>query len=199
MIKNFLFLKLTDPEICSVLWSLREIFENEKKSGSNIHVTVRGPNKSIFNKEVIHNLYKKIEDDSIIIQSAGRFDNNKYQVVYVKVSSPNLHKIWRKPDYPKEEYGINPHITLYVGSDREYANCIYDFLKKENITLMCNSFELVPYQTKQMNIPNIDNELDLFDEGFKRLIHTGKLSSDILERAKTLVSNHNKINNVKLD
>ena len=190
MIKNFLFLRLTDPEICSALWELREIFENEKKSRSNIHITVRGPNKNKFTDEVIHNLYRKIEDDSIIIQSAGRFDNEDYQVVYVKVSSPNLHKIWRKPDYPKEEYGINPHITLYVGSDREYANCIYDFLKKENITLMCNSFELVPYQTKQLSMPNIDNEFDLIGEGFKKLVHLGKLSSDILERANNVVSNY---------
>lgn len=195
MIKNFLFLKLTDPEVCSVLWELREIFEKEKKSGSNIHITVRGPNKNKFKEEVINNLYNKIADDSIIIQSAGRFDNDDYQVVYIKVSSTNLHKIWRKPDYPKEKYGINPHITLYVGSDREYADCIYEFLKKENIALLCNSFELVPYQTKQMNIPYIDNELDLFGGGFRELVNRGKLSLDILERAKKVVSNYNRSNN----
>ncbi|MDH5571499.1 MAG: hypothetical protein OEY89_07020 [Gammaproteobacteria bacterium] len=191
MIKNFLFLKLTDPEICNLLWGLREIFEKEKKFASSIHVTVRGPNKNEFKNEVIQNLYKKIEDDSIIIQSAGKFDNEDYQVVYIKVSSTNLHKIWRKPDYPKEEFGINPHITLYTGPDKEYANCIYDFLKNENIALLCNSFELIPYQTKQMKIPYIESELNLTENGFSELINKGKLSLSILERAKNIVSNFN--------
>lgn len=193
--KNFLFLKLTDPEICSLLWELRGIFEKEKKSGSSIHVTVRGPNKNKFKAEVIHNLYNKISDDSILIQSAGRFDNEHYQVVYIKVSSTNLYRIWRKPDYPTEKYGINPHITLYVGSDKKYADFIYEFLKNENITLLCNSFELVPYQTKQLNMSIVDGELDLIGEGFKKLVHSGKLKFNILERARSLVSIYEKDKN----
>ena len=192
MVKNFLFLKLKDPEVCSVLWELREIFGKEKKPATSIHVTVRGPNKNIFKIDAIHNLYEKIEGDSIIIQSAGRFDNDTQQVVYIKVSSTNLHKIWRKPDYPRAKFGMNPHITLYVGSDREYADCIFDFLKKENITLQCNSFELIPYQTKQLNMPNIDQDINLIGEGFEQLIDKGKLSLNILERAKKAVSNYDK-------
>jgi len=190
MLKNFLFLKLTDPEICSLLWELREIFEGEKKSGTNIHITIRGPNKNKFRPEVIRSLYKKIEGDSIVIQSAGRFDNGDYQVVYIKVSSTNLHKIWRKPDYPKAEYGVNSHITLYVGSDKKYADCIYKFLRDENIALLCNSFELVPYQSKQVSVPNIDDEMDLIGVGFKKLVHLGKLSLSILERARYVVSKY---------
>jgi len=188
--KNFLFLKLTDPEVCSFLWELREIFEKEKKSSASIHITVRGPNKNEFKKDVIENLYDKIAGDSIIVQSAGRFDNEYRQIVYIKVFSTNLHKIWRKPDYPKSEYGINPHITLYTGTDKEYADCIYEFLKKENFTLLCNSFELVPYKTKQVSIPELD--VNLIGEGFERLIDRGKLSINILERAEKIVTNYEK-------
>ena len=193
MIKNFLFLKITDPEVCSFLWELREIFEKEKKPNASIHITVRGPNKNMFKSDVIKNLYKKIADDSIVIQSAGRFDNVKQQVVYIKVSSLNLHKIWRKPDYPKNKYGINPHITLYTGTDKKYADCIYGFLKKENIALLCNSFELIPYQTKQVEIPSL--EIDLIGEGFENLIDRGKLRIDILERARKVVSSYDQDKN----
>jgi hypothetical protein len=185
MSKHFLFLKITDPEICSVLWELRDIFAKEKRPRTDIHITVRGPNKNPFKSSVIDNLYKKIADDPILIHSADRFDNGKYQVVFMKVESENLHRIWRKPDYPKEKYGVNGHITLYEGTDKVFADCIYNFLKKERLELVCNSFELVSYQSKQIPIPGVDNEL--VGAGFVNLVDRGRVSLNVLERAKEAV------------
>jgi hypothetical protein len=182
MVKYFLFLKLVDPEICSVLWDLRDIFFNEKKKRSSIHVTVRGPNKEPFKGAVIDKLYEKIADDAILIHSVDRFQNGKQHVVYLKVQGENLHKIWRKPDYPRETYGINAHITLYEGSDKERADCVYDFLKQEHLELACYKFELVPYQSKQSDM--LSQDLDLVGSGFMNLVDRGKVSINVLERAK---------------
>ncbi len=186
MIKHFLFLKIIEPEICSVLWELRDIFAKEKKPRSSIHVTVRGPNKDPFKKDVIDNLFRKIANDTMLIHSVDRFDNDEQQVVFLKVHSPNLHRIWRKPDYPKEEYGVNPHITLYEGRDKEYAECVYEFLKNEKLELICNSFALVPYQTKQKLIPSVETKL--VEGGFAKLIDRGRVSINVLERAKEAVN-----------
>ena len=45
------------------------------------------------------------------------FLNQNQNTVYLRCSSPELSQVWYKPNYP-----YNPHLTLYDGNDRGFAN-----------------------------------------------------------------------------
>lgn len=188
--KYFVFLEICDADICELLNGLRSAF-NQKAFKTGIHITMRGPYSSPITQENLDEWFRKIKASSILIANAGMFENGTDNFVYLGVSttnnSKNLSTITRKFDYPKNRFDFNPHITLYVGKDKELAIRIFQFLRRERIELVCHSFELSVYKSTP--------QTDLFPEPKLRmkgeissLISSGKISPEILVRARQIVA-----------
>ena len=181
---RFLFLELLDPDINGLLYGLRREF-GEKTFDTNIHITVRGPYEDSITREEISRCQNIMANDVILIHGIGEFETNNGAVVFIKVHSENLEKIWWKPDYPIKMYGFNPHITLFKGKDLKLAKVIKEFLVKENIKLVCEEFRLTPYASKQNELFPFDNvpiEKHFFKLTTKRLVKT-----NILQKASNVV------------
>lgn len=184
--KEFLFLEFLDPEINALLSGLRKEFIG-KTSHNNIHITVRGPYKNKLANTQIDKYWNKIKNDDILISNIGIFDNNGFQIVYLKVKSDHLKSIWWKPDYQVSKHGFNPHITVYQGNNKELAKKIKKFLDGENIHLFCSNFNLTPYVSKQESLFEPDKNIEEPNKQFLNLIHIGKVKADILQRANNLM------------
>jgi len=179
MSASFLFLEITDVEIANLLSSLRETFTGKKSN--NIHLTVRGPYKKTITSDDVNKWYKKISDNDLLIHKVGKFSNDGFHVVYLSVECEGLKSIWDKPDYPVDKYGFNPHISIYVGEDKKISDCCYEFLKNEQIALLCRSFKLSPYISKQADMfPG-----DTISKGhhFLELSNKRLVKADVLQRA----------------
>jgi len=178
MADNFLFLELRDYRINLILVELRSIF-SEKKSSNNIHITLKGPMTKIDLKKHYKYIEKYLKDNnSISIEGVGRFLNENFHVIYLKVNCGDLKKynLWRKPDF---DNSFNPHITLYKGSNKELADLVYNFLLSENIQFKCVEFEFLVYKRKQRDMfykPNLEENLE-----YKNLL---SVERNLLKRAK---------------
>lgn len=155
--KRFVFLEITDSEINEYFSAIRStLYRRADRNRS--HLTVRGPYYKEILEKNIQRWESKIESDTLFLGSIDQFNNKKEFVVYIRVESDNLRKIWRKPDYPVEKYGFNPHITLYRGRNDNYARAIADLLKERRLEFICSEFHLTTYVSKQMDM--IDNFLE---------------------------------------
>ena len=180
---KFLFIEIRDQEISSLLNKLRELFSN-RKFHTGIHITIKGPQKSFRTKSIEKFLEEK---NPIKIYDAGIFLNRDTYIVYLKVICNNLRgHLWRKPDYKDE---INPHITLYKGSDKNIAEAVLEFLKKENISLECKDYGIITHTQRQRELfskPPKSDEPDIYNLEQGECIKKGILSraADVLVEAK---------------
>jgi hypothetical protein len=151
---------------------------------------VRGPYHRSVSKDELDKLKMMLKQDSILINGVGLFENTVEHVVYFKIVSDNLRKIWRKPDYPIKEFGFNPHISIYKGRDRTLARGIYRFLKGEQLAILCHKFRLSTYVSKQGYLFS-DNDISS-NQTFFELSKLKRVRPDILERARNLIVNYRK-------
>jgi len=186
MAKIFVFLEFNDPEIKSFLSELRHIISNGGNASDQVHITLRGPFKKARPKHMLESFEACLNDEPILISGVGRFYANEKCVVYLKVSSPYLKKVWYKPDYPIRKYGFNPHITLYEGF-RESGDKVYEFLLKEDISLLSFDYSVTQYFSKNMSL--FSRSIQRYSEkDFRKLIVHSRIKSGILDRAKNLAS-----------
>lgn len=186
MAKHFLFLELLDPEINSFLLELSEVASGYK-SKSSPHLTVRGPYDSNVPPKILAFSIERMKYNVLKISNVGRFSNDNEEVVYFLVDSTNLREIWYKPTFTIEEYGFNPHLSIYRGNDKDWADILYNFLKLENIELLCAEFQLVPHVTKQTLL--IKDELKTAKH-YSRLIESNRISETLIGRLKRLKSGY---------
>ena len=186
-LRRFLFLEFLDPEINALLTCLQRAFgDNENNTG--IHITVRGPYYSSISGKHIEKFERIVQRDPILIHGIGMFRNPEKNVVFIRVHSDALKNIWWKPDYPRSQYGFNPHISLYRTSDVDLASVIVNFLDKEGIKLICHDFRLVMFSSKQgelfpfRTVPTMRS----FPELSNRLL----VRSDIVQRAAKLMEEY---------
>lgn len=190
--KYFVFLEICDADICELLNSLRSVFNN-KIFKSGIHITLRGPYIKPVNEIDMDSWFQRISANSILIANAGKFESEQETIIYLGVStsknSKNLSVITRKFDYPKNKFDFNPHITLYAGKDKVLAEKIFQFLRKEQIELVCHKFALSIYASNPQaelfpqEKPSIKGEIS-------SLISLRKINPEILVRARRLIEEH---------
>lgn len=186
-LRQFLFLEFLDPEINGLLCGLRAVFSDEERH-TNIHITIRGPYGKGIPVEEIEKYSALLDDEPLLIHGIGMFENQGNYVVYIRVPNKRLEKIWWKPDYPTQIYGFNPHISLYIGSDRLLAEKIQVFLKKEDLKLLCRDFRLTRFTSRQKEMFPFDPlpiEHNLTRLSNRRLVKPG-----IVKRAELVVSAH---------
>ncbi len=166
-----------------MLYGLRKEFGGEEKN-QPIHITIQGPYAETIDKNEIESCERILEEDALLIQGAGIFENKGISSVFMKVSSGNLRKVWKKPDYPVKRYGFHPHITMYTGKNSTYAREINNFLRKENIALLSHDFRLVQYTSRQIELFSPDPAP--IERCFLELTNKRIIKDGILQRAHNL-------------
>ena len=185
--QNFIFLQFLNAGINAFLSGLMREFGNPKTE-SGIHITVRGPYSRRIPSNVVAKFENVIRHDPIFIRGVDFFQNQTENVVYIRAHSASLKQIWWKPDFSVKEFGFNPHITLHKTPDIEFARTISDFLKKENIELICHEFRLISFTSKQGDLFPIDSPLR--DRQFGDLSDHAHVFPDTLHRAANVVEDY---------
>ena len=103
--------------------SIRFIAEPTEKART--HVTVGGPfdDASHVKKPTL-----QTQGSSLHILGVGSFFSERQNTVFLKCDSEYLKRVWNK-----KHYGYNPHITIYDGSDRDFAVSLYQELNRQRI------------------------------------------------------------------
>ena len=140
---GFVFLEITQPEIRSLLRRIQWILSGTEPRHP-VHVTLRGPYVRRVATETIEKSRETLSSDTLRIGGVGRFRNPE-EVVFIRVGSPNLRKVYWKPDYPKKD-GYEPHISLYRGGDAMFAEQVADFLTREALEFSCTEYRLWVYR-----------------------------------------------------
>ncbi|MEX2410814.1 MAG: DNA methyltransferase [Candidatus Paceibacterota bacterium] len=116
------------------------------------HVTIRGPYKNL--NDIPHVRIRK-ENQIIKITKVDNFFSENQNTVFFRVKlRERLKNLLYKPDYSNE----NPHITLYDGDNRGFAENIYKLLQNYHI-----SFQII---VNELQIIQSRSEYVLFDENF---------------------------------
>jgi 2'-5' RNA ligase len=176
--KRFVFLEILDPELNALIGWLREAAMGTP-SRHNIHITIRGPYSTAIPEYQIARYQNTLRRDPIIFEGVGEFRDGDRRVVYLKVQHPKLRQIWWKPDFPVKEFGFNPHITIFEGTDSPRADAIFEFLKKERLQLLTSDFEVTS---------RVSDHRDMFGEPtrkkepFLKLVNRGLVRADVINR-----------------
>jgi hypothetical protein len=133
-IRVFYVIYFENKDIQRTLDAVRFIFNPKVKNPA--HVTIRGPYRQRYK---INNLRKQISGSFISVLGIDSFFNETQNTVVIKIDSPNLLSVWKKDDY-----GYNPHITIYDGNSRSFASDLVDLLSKINFTFSFVAEDLSP-------------------------------------------------------
>jgi len=184
MKKRFVFLEILDPEVNALILAIVEMASG-KVINKPTHLTVRGPYDGYIQNSVLEKCREEMQYDVLRIADIGVFSNPDEEVVYFKVDSSHLRNIWWKPKYGIGEYGFNPHFSLYRGKDKIWANIVAQFLKDEQIELLCAEYRFVRHvTTKQLQLPQT------MSKQFSRLIDSKRIHTTFMSRLEKLVNEY---------
>ena len=80
------------------------------------HITVRGPYQQRYN---LSGMDRRIDGTEVLADGVGSFFGYSQNTVFIKCYSEMLRDVWKKTDY-----GFNPHVTLYDGQSRRFAEML---------------------------------------------------------------------------
>lgn len=182
----FILLEILEPGVNHLIRGIKDIVSGSEHLRP-IHITLRGPYKSIIRSHRLDKLEQTLSTSPIYICGVGRFKNKDEEVVFFRVSGENIRKVWWKPDFTIRRHGFQPHISVYRGKDTHFANVLESFLKHENIELTCSKYKLTVRQSKQLELfqRSPDQPSDLL-----QLFAAGLVSETILVRLRDLVENY---------
>ena len=185
--QRFVFLEITDPKVGSLLWRMQWILSGVEPRRP-VHLTLRGPYRREVPPKILNDLRAKLRGDVLHVGGVGRFENQDEEVVYLRVDSPNLRKVWWKPTYPIKDHGYAPHISLYRGHDAVFASRVADFLMDERLDLYCSDYRLTVHRRVPLPLE------DRLREGraAEPFGGAGQVDSSLLERLGRVVDRHRK-------
>lgn len=130
----FYVIYIGDERIQSLLDAMRFLGNTEEKTPA--HITVRGP---YTQRQNIRKLNRKVAGTKIVAEGIGTFFNSRQNTVFIKCHADSLRRVWQKSDF-----GFNPHITLYDGPSREFAEALVDRLNRVEIQFSFLVDKLLP-------------------------------------------------------
>ena len=185
--QRFLVLEVLDSEVVLFLSSLRRAFGGKERP--EVHITVRGPYMEPIKGDDIERFWGMVEGSTVFLKGFGTFDNPSESVVYLRAHNDTLRKIWWKPDYPKERFGFNPHVSILKTKSRAHASEVSRFLNRQSLEFECKKFHLVPLAQKQGELfplsPSSDNERDRWNSFGAEALRT-----KVVEDAASLVASY---------
>ena len=114
----------------------------------------------------------------------GNFFGENQNTVFFICEGIILQKVWKKQDY-----GYNPHITIYDGNDKTFAHGLHKLLSQYQVDLVFKVEEL-KLITKSNGQKSFELKLDLNNELFKNTLEQSSIYSSNIER----LSNQEKFN-----
>ena len=114
----FYVVYLGDERLQGILNTMRFIADPDEKFCA--HITIRGPYPQKYDLRAMD---RKVRGAEVVADGVGSFFDADQNTVFIKCRSDLLRHVWRKPDY-----GFNPHITIYDGSSRAFAEVLLDRL-----------------------------------------------------------------------
>ncbi len=119
----FYVIYIGDSEVARCVDAIRLLCDPQEKDRA--HITVRGPyNRMLANVERFN---KRIRGSIVRVHEVGYFFEPGQNTVLFKCEAPKLREIWYKPAYNN---GFSPHITLYDGKSREFAENLLSIVAK---------------------------------------------------------------------
>ena len=171
--KKMILLNITDPDMSVFICRLQALFNN--KSNSLPHITFRGPYLSSPSKSVLNKLQQFVDSiHEAQIDGVAMFDNGDEFFVYFKVQIQDLEKLSWKKDFPRKDYGFNPHVTLYKGKDRQYAKDVFDFLNGLDIQEKIKHFELTSYRLGDRQVPIAEESIGVLAQRLQSYLNKTK-------------------------
>lgn len=89
------------------------------------HITLRGPYQQRYDLRRIDRI---VDGTEVLAYGVGSFFGDSQNTVFIKCHSETLRDVWKKRDY-----GFNPHLTIYDGHSRKFAEMLLTRLN--NLTL----------------------------------------------------------------
>jgi hypothetical protein len=176
---NFLFIVLKDPFVLGIIDFLQTTIGNASKVQP--HITIQGPLSDTVTADRINSVRRVLREDEILLANPSCFEGDHGVVLYMSATSKHMESVWNKPDYPISEFGFNPHITIYEGTDKIRVRSAIKFLKREPIELICRDFDVIPYVSKQVEM--FPSDLTHPDNcAFEKLLARGKVGSTFRAR-----------------
>ena len=111
----FYVVYLADPFVQSCLDLIRYLAEWSEKTPA--HITVRGPYDRRLPAKIEQEIDATMRGAKVDVLGVSAFLNQHQNTIYLRCSAPELSHVWYKPNYP-----FNPHLTLYDGDDRAFAD-----------------------------------------------------------------------------
>lgn len=128
--KVFYAIKIEDEKINVILNTIKVMCDHSSKN--DVHITIRGPYKQRYN---ISNIEKIANNSKMKFIGVDKFFTDTQNTIYIKLYIENIEKMWYKPSYDINIYGINPHMTLYDGDSRNFATSIYKIIENFDIKI----------------------------------------------------------------
>lgn len=184
MAASVLLLEITDPEVNALLWRLRGAVSGRRGQAA-VHMTVRGPYANGADPEALERARSVMAKDVLQIHGYGRFSNPDGEVVFLRVDSPNLKKVWWKRDFE----GFTPHISIYRGTDGRLADVVEAFLKQAKVSIYCAEFRFAWHQLGQRNLFD-RNEPTI--SAMNLLAEQGRLDIELVDRLEEELSKYHR-------
>ena len=84
------------------------------------HITVRGPYQQRYN---LKGMDRIVDGTEVLAHGVGSFFGYSQNTVFIKCHSKILRDVWKKKDYE-----FNPHVTIYDGESRKFAEMLLERL-----------------------------------------------------------------------
>ncbi len=133
----FYVIYVEDKRIGSCLDAVRLLCDPSKRTRA--HITVRGPYSRKLGVQHVRRFNKVLQGETVRIGEPGSFFEHGQNTVFLRCESPSLQSVWHKPDY-----GYNPHLTLYDGDSRLFAEELLAILRSRKLTFCVRSLRLTP-------------------------------------------------------
>jgi len=122
-------ISIEDPIIRKCLFAIKLLAQ--QRISKPPHITVRGPSARPTSESERTRLSNQLISNELRFKDFGIFNNDR-TVIFLSFDEGKLGQVWHKPSYPVEKFGINVHITIYDGNDREFAESLYELCKQFN-------------------------------------------------------------------
>jgi len=126
---------LDDSELRHAFDAIRLIASPREKLKT--HITIRGPYPQRYR---VPRAEAVVGSAKIMIQGVGCFFSARQTTVFLEVQSEGLIRALYKPDYPKSV----PHLTLYDGPNRRFAESLYELFRSLNLVFKFKTEGLSP-------------------------------------------------------
>ncbi len=118
--KSFYVLYPKDKVTKNILDAIKVLSDDSQRTGA--HITVRGPYSKKLRQSKVDTCSQDITDTSLHFSKVGNFFDYGQNTVFFKCDdNENLRKIWNKKGYEDFE----PHVTLYDGTDKKFAERLF--------------------------------------------------------------------------